>query len=176
MKIRELMSAPVHTCAPHETLAQAAQRMWEHDCGALPVVDHDGRIHAMLTDRDVCMAAWSRGLPPHALRVGDAMSKALIACRGDDDVATAAALLAQHQVHRLPVLDAQGALIGVFSVNDLVRHGDHDTSLGRQAVRTLAAVGHPRDERVVKDGALTPLVIQAAAKPAATPPAATQRT
>ena len=54
----------------HERLlARAAQLMWDHDFGALPVVDADGRLVGMITDRDICMAAYLRGQPLHDISV-----------------------------------------------------------------------------------------------------------
>ncbi|MBA3541520.1 MAG: CBS domain-containing protein, partial [Deltaproteobacteria bacterium] len=56
-----MMTRSVHTCQPTDTLAAAAKLMWEHDIGALPVVDQVGHVVGMITDRDACMAAYTRG-------------------------------------------------------------------------------------------------------------------
>ncbi len=140
MKVRELMTSPAHTCQPHDTLAHAAQQMWDHDCGILPVVDRDGRVGATITDRDICMAALTRGRRLDELRVADAMSKQVFACSPDDDVATAAGTMALHQVHRLPVVDGKQQLSGLLSLNDLALAGDADARLAREASRVLAGV------------------------------------
>src|ERR1700690_1663040 len=57
MHVNEVMSAPVFTCAVTDTLNKPAALMWEHDCGCVPVVDHHGKVIAMITDRDICIAA-----------------------------------------------------------------------------------------------------------------------
>src|SRR5215216_6150031 len=54
-RVREVMSHQPISCLATENLSQAAQRMWDGDLGALPVVDENGRPIGMLTDRDVCM-------------------------------------------------------------------------------------------------------------------------
>ncbi len=44
MHVEDLMTQPVYTCRPHDTLDVAARLMWEHDCGIVPVVGDDGRV------------------------------------------------------------------------------------------------------------------------------------
>src|SRR5260370_37373881 len=61
MKVAELMVGEVTACSPDDALNRAAQIMWENDCGSVPVVDRAARLIAMLTDRDICMAAYTRG-------------------------------------------------------------------------------------------------------------------
>jgi CBS-domain-containing membrane protein len=146
MKTKNLMSSPAVTVHPHDRLAHAAALMWQNDCGALPVVDKDGRVGAMVTDRDVCMAAWSTGKPLHELRVQDAMSKALVSVRADDDLGVAVDRMTMHQLHRLPVVDEHERPVGVLSLNDLGRRGDKDPQLGKRALQVMAAVCRLRNE------------------------------
>lgn len=119
MKVQDVMTRSPTTCLLQDSLQTVAQRLWERDCGCLPVVDPDGRALAMITDRDVCMAAWSTGLPLQDLQVGPAMSKELVSCRAQEEVSAASARMAKHGVRRMPVLDANGVVIGIVSLNDL---------------------------------------------------------
>ena len=146
MKTKNLMSSPAVTVHPHDRLAHAAALMWQHDCGALPVVDKEGRAGAMLTDRDVCMAAWSTGKPLAGLRVQDAMSTALVSIRADDDLGVAVDRMAMHQLRRLPVLDEHERVVGVLSLNDLGRRGEKDPQLGKRALQVMASVCRLRSE------------------------------
>ena len=57
MNVKDIMTRPLQTCTLHDNLATVAMRMWESDCGALPVKNHDGQVIGMITDRDICMAA-----------------------------------------------------------------------------------------------------------------------
>ena len=87
MQVRQLMNQPAVTCSPRDTLHRAAGLMWEHDCGALPVVDDNGHIAGMITDRDICMAAYTQGRPLHAVPVNEIMSRTVFSvgqARGDD--------------------------------------------------------------------------------------------
>jgi CBS domain-containing protein len=151
MNIVELMLSPVHTCLRQDNLARAAQIMWEHDCGALPVVDDLGDPVAMITDRDICMAAYTQGKPLAEIQVTTAASHHLTSVRPDDSVEFALSLMAKHQVHRLAVVDRGGNLNGVVSFADIVRsqcaldEGVAERTF-EQLARTLEDVCHRRGE------------------------------
>ncbi len=106
MKAKDLMTTDVKCCAEYNTLNTAAQMMWEHDIGCVPVVDKEGRAIGVLTDRDICMGAYIQGVPLTGALVTSAMSKEVFSCAPQDDVAAAEKLMKQNQVHRLLVLDA----------------------------------------------------------------------
>jgi len=117
MKIKEVMSRDVATCRPSDSVATAATRMWDRDCGALPVVE-DGRVRGMITDRDICIALVFKGREPWAVDVGEVVNGPLFSCSPETDVAEALEVMRDHQVRRLPVLD-DGRLAGVVSLSDL---------------------------------------------------------
>lgn len=173
MKVQDVMNAPVVTCTPQDSLADAAQKLWEHDCGCLPVVDRDDRPLAMITDRDVCMAAYTTGRPLETLRVASAMSKNVVTCRAPEDVAAAAQRMARHAVRRLPVVDANGKLAGLLSLNDLAVRSAPDAPqrladpAAAEALRVLAAVCRHRDEQAIaKAAAPAPVPAPPKGKPA----------
>src|SRR5262245_52107889 len=115
MKVEQLMSRTVKRCLATETLNRAAQLMWESDCGCVPVVDDDGRAVGMITDRDVCMAAYTQGAPLASIGVASAMAHDLRSCRGSDTIVEAESIMRAAQVRRLPVVDAEGRVVGLLS-------------------------------------------------------------
>jgi CBS domain-containing protein len=122
MLVSELMTRKTSSVRGDQTLADAAQLMWDCDCGALPVVDDEGaRVIGMLTDRDICMATWSNGAQPAAISVRAAMSQNLVHCSDKDSIARAEQIMQSNQVRRLPVLDAEQRLIGILSLADIAR-------------------------------------------------------
>lgn len=121
MKVEDLMTTEVGSCRPYDAASEAAKVMWEQDCGAVPVVDQDGRVVAVLTDRDICMASFTQGRSLADIRVSSAMSRSLWSCRADEDVKDAEKRMRTHRVRRLPVVDAEGRLIGILSLSDLAR-------------------------------------------------------
>jgi CBS domain-containing protein len=149
MNVSDLMTSAVKSCGTNDNLQRAAQLMWENDCGIVPVVDGDGRAVGMITDRDICMAAYTHGQPLWQLPVSDAMAKQVHAVRETDPLEVVETLMRRVRVRRVPVLDGDGRIKGILSMNDLARHAHG--SVGRKAnglsgdsiVQTLAAICEP---------------------------------
>lgn len=150
MKVESLMTTDVRICCSEDTLAQAARAMWERDCGCVPVLDDEARVVGMLTDRDICMAAWTQGLPLAEIQVATAMSKRLLTCKREDKVEDAEAQMRAHQVRRLPVIDEQGRLEGLISLADIAAEAQREMFRlqrdveGLHVAATLAAVSRSR--------------------------------
>lgn len=141
MNARDFMVTDVFTCHPHDTLAYAASLLLEHDCGCLPVIDRTGRVGAVITDRDICMAAFISGKPLGDLAVAGSMSHDLVTCHPDDALLDAVRLMAQHQIRRLPVVDDAGKAVGLLSLNDVAVAIDD---------QTLAAIGDEKARAVLQ--------------------------
>jgi CBS-domain-containing membrane protein len=152
MRIEQLMHKDVGSVTPAQTLNDAAQVLWERDCGCVPVVSEDGarRVIAMLTDRDICMAAYTQGRSLHEIPVGAAMSPEVIACSPGDSVEDAEAILRKAQVRRLPVADEAGQLVGIVSLADVAiaaercRGQKHPALDEAEVAATLATICQPR--------------------------------
>jgi CBS domain-containing protein len=151
MNVSDLMTAAVKSCGTNDNLQRAAQLMWENDCGIVPVVDGDGRVVGVITDRDICMAAYTHGQPLWQLPVSDAMAKQVHGVMENDPLDVVETLMRRVRVRRVPVLDANGRLKGILSMNDLVRHAHRSAGRkgnglsGDSIVQTLAAIceAHP---------------------------------
>lgn len=134
MTARDLMSTPARTCQRDTDLAAVTQLMWNHDCGFVPVVDADGHLAGVVTDRDICIASATRRLLPERISAAQAMSNSVHACLPDDDAEKVLAAMKTYQVRRIPVVDANGHLQGVVSLNDVVR------AVGKRGAPTATAV------------------------------------
>ena len=152
MRVRDLMTPTVQTVLARDTLDRPAQIMWDHDCGAVPVVDDDGHIVGMLTDRDICMAAHFRGQPLTSIQVGTVMSREICACQADDQLIDAERLMSTRQVHRLPILNQDGTVAGILTVSDIARRrprllgdsGRQRTGWNAEIIETMMAIWEPR--------------------------------
>jgi len=146
MHIKDIMSHPVVSCPAGSTLDQAARLMWEFDCGIIPVVNDDGRLAGIVTDRDICMAAYTQARPLASIPISTAMAKQVIAVHFEDPIEQAEELMRDHQIRRMPVLDSESRPVGLISMNDLARLAARARKSGvdRELVRTLAAVCQPR--------------------------------
>ena len=105
VNIQDIMSKPAVTCGPHDTLNTAAQLMWDHDCGAVPVVDDAGSLVGIVTDRDICMAAYTNGSALHAIPVSTAMAQVVFSCQLSDSLEAAEQVMSSNQIRRVPVVD-----------------------------------------------------------------------
>jgi len=152
MRIREIMSSPAVTCRQDDTLNTAAQLMWEHDCGTIPVTDDAGQIVGIVTDRDICMATFTQGRAPQAIRVADAMARQVFSCHAEDPLDAAERLMSEKQVRRLPVVDSGNRPLGLLSLNDIARNAaaQKKDGIDREVVRTTAAICQPRREAGTK--------------------------
>ncbi len=119
MKVEQIMIRDVKTCGPKDSLNKAAQIMWDQPCGAVPVVDDQDRLVGFLTDRDICMAAYTQGKALEELLVETAMARKIAFCSADDDLGAAAQLMRQNRTRRLPVVNRDGTLVGLLSLDDL---------------------------------------------------------
>jgi CBS domain-containing protein len=120
MRVKHLMSSNPLSCGPMQSASDAARLMWEHDIGSIPIVDPEGIPVGMITDRDLCMAAYTRGKPLSEIIVGDVMSTEVYTCGVEDSLSSASRIMRAWQVRRLPVTDDEGRLVGVLSINDIV--------------------------------------------------------
>lgn len=150
MNVQSLMTKDPKCCRAEESLRTAAYLMWECDIGSIPVVDQEHRVVGMITDRDICMAGYFQDRPLSDIPVQQAMATGVVTCRPEDDVKTAERLMRDNQIRRLPIIDREGHLLGVVSVNDLARKAASDRHLSSPqvgetgVVMTMAAIGSPR--------------------------------
>ena len=150
MKVGDLMIRRVHSCAPTDSLASVMQILWERDLGALPVVNEAGQPIAMITDRDVAVAAYTQGRPLPEIPVQTAMSQRVHAAHVSDALTAAERTMRVHQLRRLPVVDESSRLVGIVTASDLVRlraQPDAAPTHVGDIVQTLAAVARPRFEQ-----------------------------
>jgi CBS domain-containing protein len=119
MKVKDVMTQEVKTCAPDTNLADAARSMWMGNCGVLPVVDGRGEVVGMITDRDICIATGCRRRDPATILVGEVMTKQAYSCSRETDVSEALQIMRQKLVRRLPVIDPTGKLRGLLSMADV---------------------------------------------------------
>jgi len=154
MRVDQLMTNEVATCGPDETLNDAARIMWERDCGFVPITEtgSNRRVVGVVTDRDICIGAYTQGQALGQIPIGAVMSRNVHSCKPSDDLATVEATLRGAQIHRLPVVDDDGHLLGVISLADIAQAAQERGSR-RHAVTpaeigdTVAAIRQRREIR-----------------------------
>lgn len=123
MLCREIMKFEVESVAPETTLRDAARKMRDYNVGFLPVCDAAMRAIGVITDRDIAIRAVAEELPPDT-QVGSILTREVVACRPEDDLQSARALMSQHRISRVMCLGTTGRIEGVISLSDLVQLDD----------------------------------------------------
>jgi CBS domain-containing protein len=155
MFVSKVMHENVHSCRVDDHLATAASIMWNQDIGCLPVLDKDGEVLGMITDRDICMAAYTRGVSLREIPVSVAMSKFVYFCTPDSSIQDAEEKMSAHQIRRLPVLDENRKLVGVITLSDLAHEAERKTGSERKEITpqevtdTLATITKSRTFQIV---------------------------
>ena len=150
MNVSQIMKRNVETCRLEDSVALAAGKMWEGDIGCLPVVNADGTVIGMITDRDISMAGYTQGRLLRDIPVSVAMSKEVFSCSSTDGLIEAEETMRSRKVRRLPVLDATAQLVGIVSLNDLARESEREMGKkgrevsAQEVTATLAAICEPR--------------------------------
>jgi CBS domain-containing protein len=124
MKVKDVMVATVATCRADTNLGAAVELMWNRNCGFLPIVNEQGNVTGVITDRDVCIALGTRNRLAGEVTAGEVSTGRLCTCKPEDDVRIALDTMAREHVRRLPVLTANGQPAGILSMDDLVLHAE----------------------------------------------------
>jgi len=120
MSVREYCHEKVETASPTESLREAALRLDRSGVGCLVVVAAD-RVSGVLTDRDVALAVFDAGMDPDRTQVQALLVTEPVVVAADRPLRVAAALMRQHHLRRLPVVDAEGRLVGIVARDDLIQ-------------------------------------------------------
>jgi CBS domain-containing protein len=121
MKVADVMTCDLVTCRADDNLNRAAQLMWERRCGTVAVIDEAGKVVGVLSDRDVCMAAYTQGRRLDDIPVASSMSRAVWTCPASAPIEDAEDIMAAHAVRRVVVVRDDGHACGMLSIDDIAR-------------------------------------------------------
>lgn len=136
MRCAEVMKQSVVYVTQDESARTASQLMREANVGFLPVVDEQKRLVGTLTDRDVTVRVAAEDLEADGVPVRDIMTRELVTCEPDDDVARARDLMAAQKKARIVVTGTDGFVCGVVSLSDLA---DLDERTAAETLREVAS-------------------------------------
>jgi CBS domain-containing protein len=119
--VKEIMYSTPKYCGKNESLLNAVREMSKSNIGSLPVVDSDKKVVGIITNRDVCTTLGKTSKTLAELKVQEVMTPEAYICTPEDDTKTALKIMRTKKVHRLPVVDKEGHLKGLLSLNTIVR-------------------------------------------------------
>jgi CBS domain-containing protein len=125
--IREVMTTNPHTVPADATLQDAAREMKSDDIGAV-LVEDNGSVSGILTDRDIVVNAIAEGRDPSSTKVSDVASRDVKTLTPDSSVEDAIKIVREENVRRTPVLEG-GRAAGIVSIGDLAIERDEDSAL-----------------------------------------------
>ncbi|HSU25552.1 MAG TPA: CBS domain-containing protein [Pyrinomonadaceae bacterium] len=147
MRAGDVMTTRVVTVYANDLATYAARVMGECDCGAIPVVDSQGRMIGMITDRDIAIRLVGNRMDTRHARVDDCMTDETFACHVDSPLDECMRTMSRHKIRRLPVLDERDRVVGIISQADLAQHASEHLGRGeRRAVSdVVCAISEPTD-------------------------------
>ncbi len=125
MKCADVMTINPGICVPEDNVTVAAQIMWDHDCGAVPVVKdvEKKELVGIVTDRDIAMyLARHACVHPQQASIADCMTSNVFFCCMDDPIEKAIQIMSEKQVRRVPIVDENASCVGIISQADLLTH------------------------------------------------------
>lgn len=158
MKVKEVMTAnSLKYCTPETNLHDAAKAMNDANCGVLPVVDSTKKVLGIVTDRDIALSL-SRNIstPIDKRTVGEIMTKNVSTIKSQDDITEAYRQMREKMIGRLPVVDEQGKLEGILSLNKIlnetVRKGEKNLGSiqepGENFMKTIHAISNHHEAKL----------------------------
>ena len=121
MRARSIMTRDPACCTPNDSAADVARVMREQDCGCVPVIDQStAKLLGVVTDRDLAVRGLAGG-KDGSTPVRDLMTYGARCCREDDDLSKVERLMIDNQVRRIPVVNAEGACVGIIAQADIAR-------------------------------------------------------
>ena len=122
MKVLDVMTSDPICCVPTDSAQQVAKILRDSNVGSLPVVEdqESGKLIGMITDRDLCCSiVTSDSLTAKSTSIQQFISLDPVTCREDEDLEQCERAMQEHQIRRIPVVDAEGRCIGIVSQADL---------------------------------------------------------
>ena len=139
--VSEVMTRSPRSLRPTDTVVQAAQAMEELNVGVIPVCEGD-KLIGMVTDRDIVVRGVAQGLDVKTTTLADVMSSHVRTAREDEDVEDVLDTMGENQIRRMPVVDAQGGLIGILSIGDIAAK---DPDVDADVAASLGNISSPAE-------------------------------
>jgi CBS domain-containing protein len=152
MEAQQLMSAVPVWCSPEDDVQTLAAQMRDNNVGFIPVLSdpEERTLLGVVTDRDVCLKVVAMGYDPRFVKISEIMTREILFCNKRDTLARVFARMQAGQVRRLPVLDAHGRLVGIVSLDDVVRSRQISDERLVKGMRQIFETARRRVRRPVK--------------------------
>jgi CBS domain-containing protein len=145
VRVSQIMTPDPACCTPDSTAQDAALLMKAHDCGSIPVVERlkTRVLIGTVTDRDLAIRGLAAGRGPDT-QIRELMTNDPIAAAPEDEVEIVREVMVAQQVRRVPVVDENGAVVGIVAQADLAL--EDGAASDQEVGRIVEAISDPRRE------------------------------
>ena len=140
MTCRELMTPSPTCCQPDHTVVEVAEIMQREDVGLVPVIDETThKLIGVLTDRDIVLNVVAAGRDARSTAVSEVMTTDPASCQEHDSIESVMHHMAARQVRRMPIVDSDGAIVGIVAQADIATR----LSNPRETGEVVQAISEP---------------------------------
>jgi CBS domain-containing protein len=139
LRCRDIMTRNIVSCRRDTPVSEVARLMRDQDAGAIPVLDENGKLAGIVTDRDLVVRGLTADKPETELRAEDCMSDDVYTANQNDRVVEVINEMGDHQIRRIPVVDSRDRLVGIVSTADIALQ----TSKDRELAHAIEDISQP---------------------------------
>ncbi|NNU45171.1 CBS domain-containing protein [Ramlibacter montanisoli] len=123
--VADVMTRDVRTMKPSDSVVDAARCMDELNVGVIPVCDGE-KLVGIVTDRDIVVRGLAQKGEVQGMKLADVMSGSVRCAKEGDDIDQVLGEMAEAQIRRLPVVDANQKLVGIVTLGDIAAKGPNE--------------------------------------------------
>ena len=125
-KCNEVMTKNPVCCLQNDTVLKAAELMKSENVGSIPVIENEQtqKLIGIVTDRDLTLKIVAEGRDTKSTKVDAVMTHKVVTCRAEDDLQKALDAMAEHQLRRIPIVDANNRVVGIIAQADVATRVD----------------------------------------------------
>ncbi len=130
----------VSTARPDDSVQEIATRLAQRRIGAIVIVGDGGRVAGIISERDIIRLIAEHGVKALAMRASEGMTRDVVTCSRSSTLDEIMTTMTVGRFRHLPVIE-DGALVGIISIGDVVKHHDAEVELEVTAMRGYLATG-----------------------------------
>ncbi|MET1101987.1 MAG: CBS domain-containing protein [Pyrodictiaceae archaeon] len=121
IRVGDVMTHPVITALPSETIVSVARKMAENDIGSIVVIDSKGIVVGIVTEADIVRRVVAPARDPRKTLVEEIMTRNPVVVREDTPLHRAVSIMVSRGIGHLPVVDEAGRPIGIVARSDIAK-------------------------------------------------------
>lgn len=130
----------VSTARPADTIEEIANRLAQRNIGAIIIVGDSGNVAGIISERDIIRLISKHGQKALSMTASDGMTREVVCCSRSNTLDEIMSMMTTGRFRHLPVIE-DGALIGIVSIGDVVKHHTAEVELEVTAMRGYLATG-----------------------------------